>query len=450
MPHQDRFLEWANPRSTPAGFLQMRLGKSLCATRWAIARAPRRERCLIVSPLSVLPSWRRELSLEGEPAPVELTGSSQERERAMLRAGSDHRWYLINREGLLTREDGRTIPSAYARLPWDRVILDESTTIRNPKAKVTRAVLDHLADAPEKIILSGLPNPEGPEDYVTQMLFLRGEFMGCRNFWDWRAEHMNPGRFGWTLKNKSVGLIHAEVGRWSYFLTRKQAGLKDEKLRQTRWVRPPAKVMRAIREARRNFQVGERLTSNALTALAWACQLAGGRYPGDPALQHDAKLDELSDLCAGEFRDGRVVVWARHTAEIEAAAERLCQDGRLVRVVTGEVPSQERERAIATFNERSRAVLVAQPQCLKMGVDLSAARVAIVMSNYFDYEVRAQMEDRLVHPKLDEPALIIDVVCEGTEDEDVLEALTEKEATAKGFNARLAALVRKRKERDRA
>lgn len=443
MPHQVRFLRWAKARRAVAAFMEMRLGKSMCAIRWAETRHAV-DKALIVSPLSVLPSWRRELEAEGLDA-CEIVGSSQEeRERAVIEAGRDHKWYLINKEGLLTREGGRTRPSAWVQLPWDLVIIDESTCIRNPKAKTTDVVLRHLAAAPYRAILTGLPNPEGPENYVTQMLFLEGgrPFMGSTNFWQWRQDHMQPTGFDWAVKGASLNALRQEVRARAFFMTRREAGIPDEKLRQTRWVQLPAKVLKAIKQARKEFAVGDRLTNNVLTAMQWECQLAGGRFP---TLEHDAKFVELEELLAGEFKNQQVVVWARYTAELEAAVSRLEKAKIKCALVNGDVARDERERRIAAFKAGRTRVLVAQPQCLKMGVDLSEAEVAIVLSNYFDLEVRAQMEDRIVHPKKARPALIVDLVAENTIDEDVLDALTDKRREAGVFNSRLMKIARSMK-----
>lgn len=445
MPHQGEFLRWAGDRDAVAAYMEMRLGKSLCAVRWVESK-PDVRKALIVCPPAVVPSWRRELAQEGQVA-CEVTGATQdERERAVAAAGPDHKWYVVNVEGLRAREAGRTVPSAWARLAWDAVVIDEATCVRNPKSRTTRIALDHLADARYRALLTGLPNPEGPEDYVTQMLFLEGaggRFMGARNFWEWRAEHMQPARFGWTIKGASLGVLRQEVRARSFFLTRKQAGMPDEKLRQVRHVQLPKAVKAAIARARTDLEVADRLTNNALVAMQWECQLAGGRFPG---LEHDAKFAELTYLATGEFSREKLVVWARHTAELVAAASALEAAGASVECVRGSVPREERQRIVDRFmTERHPRVLVAQPKCLHVGVDLSVAEVSIVLSNYFDYEVRAQFEDRIVHPMKARPALVLDLVAEGTIDEDIVQALTEKRVNSRSFNARLLEIARQRR-----
>lgn len=439
MPHQRDCLVWALPEATPAIYMQMRLGKSLVAQRWSDPRA----RKLLVCPLSVIPTWERECALEGETC-FTLTGTRERRLKALHDSGGAAGRYLINPEGLVGRGD-EGLASEFAKLRWDEVTIDESTCIRNPKAKITKVALRELADAPRRCLLSGLPNPEGPEDFVTQMLFLRGSFMGCDNYWKWRQEFMMPSGHGWVPKSSTLGPLRAEVHRFAFFLTRREAGLKDEKVRTTRWVTLPPKVMTAMRTAETDFEVAGRVTANKLETNTWLTQLAGGRFP-DPDLWHDVKFAEVRDLVTGELRDQKLIVWARYTVEQEALAGHLQKVGVRTVLVNGEVDQSDRGPLIDSWRARNGPrVLIAQPRCLSRGVDLSEAEVAIFMSNYWDYEIRSQAEDRIVHPKKERPALIIDVVARGTVDEDVADALNEKGLDSKTFNRRIMERMRQRR-----
>lgn len=417
----------------------MRLGKTFVTARWMNSR-PGARRVLVVCPLSVMEPWRRELAAEGHEA-VKLVGTVAQRESA-LAAGleSDRRWFIINPEGVTAWPD-------VSSLPWDGVVYDESTYIRNPKAKRTKIALGPLADARYRAVLSGLPNPEGPEDFVCQMLFVRGgEFMGARTFWEWRAKYMQPTGWGeWVLRKGVAAQVRDAVDRDAFFLSRKDAGIDVPKVRETRYVALPRKTMRAIDEAMRDWEIGEKMTSSRLTLLTWACQLAGGTFEGH---EHDAKVKEVRSLVTGELRAEPVVVWARYTAEIDALAASLKKAGASVATVKGEHGRDANDETVSRFQRGRVRVLVAQPRCLQMGVDLSVADTAIFYSNYFDFELRAQAEDRIIHPrKKNGQVLVIDVVGENTVDEDVADALSDKRITARAFKGALALRVDERRQR---
>src|SRR6476620_8990239 len=146
-PHQEQALRYAQQRDHIALFMEMRLGKSVVAIRWA---QPFHGRRLVVAPLSTLKGWEQELRDEGETDVVWLTGISA-RARASLVTTAAHRWHLINYEALRSWHDAPSIR-------WSCLIVDESTRIRNPKALITKMLTRKFFDVPHRAILTGLPN----------------------------------------------------------------------------------------------------------------------------------------------------------------------------------------------------------------------------------------------------------------------------------------------------
>jgi hypothetical protein len=63
--------------------------------------------------------------------------------------------------------------------------------------------------------------------------------------------------------------------------------------------------------------------------------------------------------------------------------------------------------------------------------------------------VRTQLEDRIVHPMKREPALIVDIVAQGTIDEDFVEALGDKRVEAGLFTRRFLDAFGRRCGRER-
>lgn len=456
MPHQLDAFRWAKGRSAIALFHEMRLGKTLVAIRWAMTR-PRAAKKLVVAPLGAHRGWREQLGLEGI-VPVELVGTAAQR-LAALEGGIEDDWFLINSQGLVERGHRtrggkpKATPSGFSVLPWDLVILDESTGFRSPRAQVTQVALGYLSQARYRGILTGLPNPEGPEDFVTQMLFVSGSgqggtFMGCRDFWQWRAKHMAAVGYDWVVKASSMRELRAEVDRRAHWMTRKQAGMGSMKVRETRTVELPAKVRREYLRAERDFECGGRITKNKLVAIGWMLRLAGGQFPDD-SLRHDEKNKELAYLVKGELRREQFVVWARHTAEIEAAAAFLERQGVSCRVAHGGTRAKNRQ-TVEDFQGGKYRGLIAQQKCFMMGEDFSAASAAIYLSNYFDWEVRRQTEDRPIHPKKKEPVLLVDLVAEDTVDVDLMDALNDKKAEQQSFHSSFMSMVKARQASRRA
>lgn len=454
MKHQVQMLRWGRLKRSFPMWVEMRLGKTLVAKRWA-QRRPRSKHILVVAPLGAIAGWLDTLHRDGvdDSEICCLLGTKQQRLKAFSAGSETARWFLINYEGLTERGHKtrggkpKAVPSEYALIPWDVVILDESTRIRNARAQITQVALGYLSQAPFKACMSGLPNPEGPQDFVTQMLFLFDEFMGVDNFWSWRQFYMSQFGRAWNVKMSARARIKSTVNELSYILRKRDVGIGSRLMKEKRQVLIPAKVSREITRALRDFEVigkTAKLTRNVLHALTLASQLTGGRYPHDDSLHHNAKFIELASLAKTELAREKLVVAAQYTPEVKAAAEFLEKAKKTTAVVVGTNARKSNNEAVRRFQRGSLDALVVQPKCLQMGVDLSRASTTIHLSRWWDYEINAQFDERTEHPTRTDPRLCIDLVGMDTPDEDKVLALQEKGADSKTFLRRFISLVRQR------
>lgn len=434
-PHQQRMLEYATPRDRVAFFVEMRLGKTPVAIRWA--RAARR--VLVVAPLTVLGDygWCQELRLEGVARVHRLFGLSTKQRRAYFKQHPFEGWYLINYEGL------RVCPWILGKA-WDVVICDESTKIRNPQAQITKLLTRATTHVDRKAILTGLPNPESALDYFAQMQFLHGEFLGQRNFWEFRHKYFHEAwMHNWVPNKTAVDTIKKEVHRLAFILTRKQAGIGNKKLHQVRTLTAPPDVRRLQKKITKDFAFDNSfVTKWAPVQQIWLSKLAGGFSP-DNELLWPGKLNELVSIVTEDLRDDPVVVWFRFNHEIRAAYDYLTDAGVRTTFITGKTKVDERSRIQGRFQRGKVQALLMQEKCGQYGLNLSCASTAIYYSNWWDHEVRAQSEDRIEHMTKAEPLLYIDLATENTVDMAVLAALREKRLTARVFNSRLISELKK-------
>lgn len=421
-PGQLAAFRYAKYHSAIALYLEMRLGKTLVAIRWVRSRR-RAKRVLVLCPRVVFADWGRELELESATYTI-LRGSVAQ--RAIDAKEIDCQFYVTNYEAMAVKrrpgESKKLRPSALALLPWDAVILDESTIVKSPRARITKVVLRYLSNARYRAVLSGLPNPEGNEDFVTQMLFLFGEFMGCRSYWVWQQQYCRPFRFGYWLPTKTRPIVREAVRNRSFFLSRKNAGMAEIKVYERRTVAIPAKIRQLMKIAKRDYELFGEAADNILTVMTWLHRLAGGVHPDERGC-HLAKMDELIHLATGELSGQPIVVWARFNAEVEAIAYALNQKDIETDTIIG---GQDNTETIREFQAGEFQAIVCQSKCARMGVNLSCADTAIIYSNYWDLQTRAQAEDRIVRVGKKSPLLIVDLIAEDTIDSDIVEALTSK------------------------
>ena len=78
------------------------------------------------------------------------------------------------------------------------MVVDESTTIKNPKAKRTKNILKLSKFAPYKRILTGSPVTRNPLDLYSQCEFLNPTHLGFESYYSFRNRYaeMSTANFG--------------------------------------------------------------------------------------------------------------------------------------------------------------------------------------------------------------------------------------------------------------
>lgn len=425
--YQKKALAWAWKRKHVPLFMQMRLGKTIIAIRWASQLFGR---ILVVSPLAVCPVWQEELFLEQHSSAV-LVGDWKIKEQILEE--DDVNWYITNYESL--NRKGK--PSVIFNYRWDCVILDESTSIRNPQAIRTK-MCRQFKRTQYRAILTGLPNPESPMNYFEQMTFVHGNFLGCKNFWEFRQRYFQQQgtRWNWQPRKGTLSKIKHAISKDAFSLTRKQVGVGSKKVYEKRYVTLPRHVRREYDNVEKNFGLGKKETKWIIVCKIWLTRLAGGQ-PKEAEYCSPHKAKEISNLLQNELAIEQCVIWFRFTSEIMFVHYWLNTKKISNDFITGEVNPTERQRTTEKFRKNKIQCLLVQLKCGKFGLDYSCASTAIYYSNSFEYEERRQSEDRIIHPDKKEPVLIIDLLTENTIDEDVHSALREKGMNAKFFTSKI-------------
>jgi SNF2 family DNA or RNA helicase len=425
MPHQKLAFEYAKSKTRLALFMEMRLGKTVVAIRWAEFK--RCGRVLVVAPLPVLRVWKEEL-LEEEFAEEDVHIVRGSEEKRIKEASAPGRWFLINYEGILSMPE-------ILGAGWDCVILDESTRIRNPKAQVTK-LLNSSCRVPHRAILSGLPAPESVMDYFEQMRFLHGRFLNLGNYWEFRARYFHQVGYEWICTKTTKDRIKEAIASSAFMLTRKDAGFKDKKVYEKRFVPTNAEQKKLMKQVNNGFNFKKtdgswELTKWVPVKYQWLSQIAGGFSPEGNQISN-AKNEEVLNLLKGELKGESVVVWFRFDQELQGTARFLRKKGFKVGTFFG----GNKEDALK-FERGDVQVLCAQGKCGAFGLDWSISSTVIYYSNWYDGEIRQQTEDRIVDVKKNNVRLFIDLISESSIDEDVVDILRQKKFKAKEFFKKL-------------
>lgn len=424
LQHQKEALTYARSRKAIGLFLAMRLGKTPVTIRWV--RKKKLDRVLLIAPLSVLPGmqWEDEIKQEGG-WPVYIWPN--ERKDVWLTAAEANSvgWYGINYEAIRSHPE-------ILELEWDAIILDESTRIRNPKARITKLLLKYTDHIEHRAILSGLPNPESPLDLFCQMKFLHGSFLGYDNYWAFRQSKFNLFGYEWHPRKGVTEQIKQEIHAQCFIRSQRQVGMGNKKVFERRYVYLTPAQTRLQNEIKKEFTAGKLSTKWAPVQQTWLARLAGGFTP-DLEIMSERKLTLLKQIVTEERPKEQIVVWFRFTSEIKAAYAILKKAGVTCKIIRGKTDKRKRPIIQRKFHTGIYRVLLMQVQVGQHGLNLSCANTAIYYSNAWDHEVRAQSQQRIEHMMKKVPLLFIDLVTRGSVDEPVLDALQDKKRESNRF-----------------
>lgn len=417
LPHQKPIIKYMMSTNTPALFIDMRLGKTILTLEYAIRKGLKK--VLVVAPKSAFNSWEKEIHVEGLDSHIVTGGKSKKQLTAIKNAS----WVITNPQKLATWP--------FSRIKWDLVVVDESSRIKNARSKYFKALMAQFSRVQHKLLLSGTPTPESILEAVPQLLFLRGEVMGCRSYWEFLARYTL--KYGYdrliykSAKEKLLELLHTTC----YFLSQKKAGVAQKSQHTCTIVPKSEKQKELYAQLRKDFEMdinGKHYeTDYVLTTLMWACRVAGGILDGTVISEN--KVNELINLVKNI--KGSVVIWFRFNEELHYVHKRLSELGIKCAAYYGDVSIEDRKQIENDFQKGLYKVLLLQVKTGLYALDLSIADTAIYYSNSWSLEERIQSEKRISHPKKKSCLKYIDLLIKGWPDTTIYNALKRKDISAK-------------------
>jgi SNF2 family DNA or RNA helicase len=131
--------------------------------------------------------------------------------------------------------------------------------------------------------------------------------------------------------------------------------------------------------------------------------------------------------------DGKAIIWARFVPELELIAEALRVEygNESVLLYHGGTSDDERAEHRHRFqNDAAARFFVASQSAAGIGITLTEASLVVYYSNTFDFEHRAQSEDRAHRIGQIKSVTYVDLVADNTLDGRIVQALKDKKDLA--------------------
>ena len=391
---------------------------------------------LIVAPLSITKVWEEEFQKFADfDYQLEVLEGPTKAKSETLRNlfGTKLQVAVVNYESCWRME------KEIALWKPDMIICDESSKIKNPQAKQSKALHRLGKMSKHNIILTGTPVTNNPLDFFSQYKFLDESIFGG-SYYSFRARYAIMGGYGnyQVVGYKNLPELTEKAHSIAFRITKKEALDLPEQVDVTRHVElePMARAIynQVERDSYAELSQGEVVVRNVLTKLLRLSQITGG-YIKDEFSEIEeqvssAKLNALEEIIEECLdADKKVVVFARFISEIDAITKMLKHYGIKYSLIRGDV--KDRASEVEKFqNDKDVKVFVGQLQTTGMGLTLTASDTAVFYSlsyNFADYE---QAKARIHRIGQKNNCTYIHLIAKKTIDEKVMEALTKKKNIA--------------------
>ena len=393
----------------------MGLGKTIQVIGWILVSQAetqrRRDKTLIVAPLTLLSNWKHELAKFAPSLKVYVHQGDGRHVASGFRLAVDKADVTLTSYNLLVRDY-----IGFSEIKWDALVVDEAQAIKNPDTQVARAI--RALTPPKRIAMTGTPVENSVGDLWSLEEFLNPGFLGDRKSFADRFvkpisadEHSAAGkRLRYALEPfilrrlKSDKEIAVELG---------------EKREIREYCELTAEQRRDYETALSDFRASEHAQGDVfalLTRLKLICDGAG-------------KLERLCELVGTIFENGesalvftqyaKVGLWLRGELEKRFA--------RKFPFLHGALSAKEREAQVKVFQtSRHPCLFILSLKAGGYGLNLTKATHVIHFDRWWNPAVEDQATDRAHRIGQTKTVFVHLFITPGTLEEHVDEILERK------------------------
>jgi len=449
--HQRIALERSYNKTNYGYFMEMGCGKSkvlIDNVAW-LYEQKKIDTVVIVAPKGVYRNWQvseipAHLREDIEHEVYVWNPNPNKDQQRHLKEGIEERKklriFLVNVEGFATTKV-RKYMEMFVRGSSFLLAVDESTTIKNPKAKRTKALVAIGKSASFRRILTGSPVTKSPMDLYSQCGFMDTELLGHDSYYSFqgryaitRTQRMGSHSFQQIVGYRNLEELSTKLDSFSYRVTKDEALDLPAKIYTVREVNLNDKQREYYMSLKKAAIVllgdGELVSAPAvMTQLLRLQQVLCGHLKTDDGELVEFKTNRITALLETvEEMSGKVIIWSRFRYDIIKITEELKKVYGCDSTVNyfGDTSDSDRQAAIRRFQFEDARFFVANPQTAGFGLTLTAATNVIYYANDFNLETRIQSEDRCHRIGQHHPVTYVDLVTRGSIDEYIVRSLRAK------------------------
>ena len=449
--HQLIALEKSWNRETYAYFMEMGTGKTkvLIDNVAMLYDKGKVNGALIIAPKGVVGTWYNQEIPTHLPTHIEnvsvlwqanITKGQSKKLGTLFKTGEELHFLIMNVEALSTSK-GTDFARKFLSSHNTLMAIDESTTIKNPKAKRTKNIIKLSEMAKYRRIMTGSPVTRNPLDLYSQCQFLSPWLLDFQSYYAFRTRYaiMKTANISGRQIQLVAGFqrlaeLSDKLKPFSYRVLKEDCLDLPDKIYMKRQIKlspDQNKLYQQMKKEALAILNGKKVTTvNALTQLMRLHQITCGHFTADDGtIQRipNNRISELMDVL--DEIEGKAIIWAHYQWDIKDIIKEIIKvhgPGSIVDYY-GLTPQDERQENIKKFQEDDKCrFIVGTPQTGGYGITLTAANTVIYYSNGYDLEKRLQSEDRAHRIGQKKSVTYVDILADETVDEKIVKSLRKK------------------------
>jgi SNF2 family DNA or RNA helicase len=447
--HQLKALEMSWDKKVFAYFMEMGTGKSkvLIDNIAMLYDKGHINGALIIAPKGVYRTWYDEQIPDHLPEHIEKkvglwqTKPDAKDMKQLFESGHDLHILIMNVEALSTK-NGKAFAAKFLSCHQTMMAIDESTTIKNPKAIRTKTIIDLGKNVKYKRILTGSPVTKSPLDLFTQCYFLDPWLLEQQSYYSFKVRYaitkqinVNGRRIEIINGYRNLNELSNQLKPFSFRCLKDDCLDLPEKTYMKRVIQLTEEQQKLYDQMKKLAlaELNGKLTTtvNAITQIMRLHQITCGHFTSDDGSTQTLKsnrLDQLLDVLSE--MEGKAVIWAHYRYDIKVIVEAIKKEygDNSVATYFGDTSTDDRQKAIKDIQNPNSPVrfIVGTPQTGGYGITLTGASTMIYYSNGYDLEKRQQSEARIDRIGQIKNMTYIDIIAEKTIDERIVTALRNK------------------------
>ena len=289
------------------------------------------------------------------------------------------------------------------------IVVDESLTIKNRKAKRTERIIELGKNAEYKLILNGTPISKNYCDIWAQMEFLSNKIlkMSYNQFYNTYCEYYTRGKYKGKIRN-FVNIPHL-IDKISPYVFEAKLNIDTTKQRHTYYYETDIEKYCEYKDD--IFYKYYDTTRDDLNFNAFCMKL-------QKFYTANSNREEVIEHLIDKIND-KVIIFVRFVSSIPSGAHKI----------TGDEKATARREIIKDFKDGKFNVLYITYGCGAFGLNLQFCKHMIFAEHTWDYAVREQAEARIYRLGQGAEVNYYDLICEDIGLEDLIFNCISKKGT---------------------